>query len=220
MEIKIRLEIHAYAREKLHDWDFDSAPSYGINGPEVMLPLSKKRGVVILFSYDENTSLGDVINFVKSAIWGTSDTEVSAPVSYSFLVEDERYFIADKTKLFRNLLGTYLAPDDTNTITICVLVSCDAGEVASEWPLRFYVHSREAGSHHEPHIHVCDTGHEYEASIRISDGEIIAGELPRKYAKLAKKKILSDQPYFYHCWNTMTDGLQVDINHHYGYIQY
>ena len=49
---------------------------------------------------------------------------------------------------------------------------------------------------------------------------IIAGELPSKYAKMAKKKILSDQEYFYNCWNTMTDGLQVDINHHYGYIKY
>ena len=65
-----------------------------------------------------------------------------------------------------------------------------------------------------------DAGYEYEASIRISDGEIIAGTLPTKLANKAKDKILEDQDYLYHCWNTMTDGLKIDINHHYGYIEY
>lgn len=118
------------------------------------------------------------------------------------------------------ILKKYLDPNNIGTITFSVLVSCDAGGVAREGPLRYFVHSHEAGSHHEPHIHVRDNAYEHEASIRISDGEIIAGELPSKYAKMAKTKILSDQEFFYNCWNTLTDGLQVDINHHYGYIEY
>lgn len=220
MEIKICLEIHAYARERLCDRYFDDAPFYGINGPEVMFPLSQKRGYTCSFQYDATTCVGEVIDFIKMIIWGSIKDDVPAPVSYSFLCKGERYYVHDGEHNFLDLLTAYFDPNGTGIVTVCILVSCDAGEVATEKPLRFFVRSHEAGSHHEPHIHVCDTGHEYEASVRISDGEVIAGKLPRQYAKLAKKKILSDQAYFYHCWNTMTDGLQVDINRHYGYIQY
>lgn len=219
MNIQIKLEIHAFAEEQLCDDCFD-APYYGINGPEIMQPLSVKRNHIMTFQYDSQTSLRELVDAVKHEIWGDSEAETYAPVDYAFLVHDERYYITDDSQYFMKLLPRYLDPDSTGIITFCILVSCDAGDVAREGPLRYYVHSHEAGKHNEPHIHVCDTGHEYEASIRISDGEIIAGELPRKFAKLAKKKILSDQPYFYNCWNTMTDGLQADINHHYGYIQY
>lgn len=220
MNITVKLEIHAYAAEKLCDEVFDDSPYYGIHGPEIILPLSRKRGYVFPFEYEETTIAGDVIKVVKQTVWGDNGEPEMAPTYYSFLRKNERYYITDNTHIFRDLLSRYLDPDNTGHITVCILVSCNAGDVGNEWPLRFYVHSRESGSHNEAHIHVCDVGHRYEASVRISDGEIIAGELPAKYAKLAKRKILSDQAYFYNCWNTMTDGLKVDINHHYGYIQY
>ena len=220
MNIQIKFEIHAFAEEKLCDECFDDAPYYGINGPEIMCPLSVKRNHRMVFQYDTQTSLEDIINAVKHEIWGDSEAQEHAPVNYAFLVHNERYYIADSLKNFLKLLPRYLDPDNTGIITLCILVSCAAGDVAREGPLRYYVHSREAGRHNEPHIHVCDTSHEYEASVRISDGKVIAGYLPRKYEKIAKDKILSDQDYFYECWNTRTDGLQADINHHYGYIAY
>lgn len=220
MNIKIRLEIHAYAEEKLCDEFFDEPPFFGINGPEVMLPLSKKRGHIFHFEYNEETLVRDVMDTVKREIWGTSEGCELAPISYSFLLGSERYYIYDDTRHFGDLVLKILDPSASGYLTVCILVSCDAGDVGSEWPLRFYVHSKESGRHNEAHIHVCDVGHQYEASVRISDGEVIAGNLPKKLAKLAKEKILSDQNYFYNCWNTMTDGLKVDINHHYGYIQY
>lgn len=220
MKIRIKLDIHAYVQEQLCDEVFDDAPWYGINGPEIMGPLSKKRNHEMVFEYTEQTCLSEVVNAVKYEIWGDSKEGEMAGASYSFLVDNERYYIVDEAHNFVDILSKYVDPDQAGIITICVLMSCDAGGVASEGPLRYYVHSHESGSHHEAHIHVRDNAYEYEASIRISDGEIIAGELPSKYAKMAKKKILSDQEYFYNCWNTMTDGLQVDINHHYGYIKY
>ena len=220
MFVKINFDIHAYAKDKLCDHYFDEPPYYGINGPEVMFPLSQKRQYSCFFQYDSTTSVGDVIDFVKEKIWGSLECDVCAPVSYSFIVNNERYYICDMRCSFQHLLQNYLDPNHSGAITVCILVSCNAGEVASEWPLRYFVNSREAGSHHEPHIHVRDVGHKYEASVRISDGEIIAGKLSPKYAKKAKKKILSEQEYFYYCWNTKTDGLKVDINHHFGYIEY
>lgn len=220
MEIKIRLDIHAYAEEQLCDGCFDDPPFYGINGPEVMLPLSKRRNSQISFQYDENTSLIDFLATIKQAVWGADGVSELAPAEYAFLFDGERFYINDERQNFMYLLSKYIDPNSTGTITVSILVSCDAGDVGREGPLRFYVHSRESGRHSEAHIHVCDSGHQFEASIRISDGKIMAGKLPGKLAKLAKKKILSDQEYFYNCWNTMTDGLEVDINHHYGYIQY
>jgi len=220
MKIKIRFDIHAYAEEQLCDEVFDDSPGYGINGPEAMEPLSKMRNHEIDFEYDEQTCLYDVISTIRHEIWGNSKAYEYVSITYAFLVGTERYNIADKAHNFLDVLAKYLNLNHVDVITFSILVSCDAGDVACEGPLRYCVHSCESGSHHEAHIHVRDNAHEYEASVRISDGEVIAGELPSKYAKMAKKKILSDQKYFYKCWNTMTDGLQVDINHHYGYIKY
>ena len=220
MNVTVRLEIHAYAENALCDRVFDEPPFYGINGPKIMRPLSEKRGHIFCLKYDKDTHVGDIIDAVKQVVWGKDGEPAWSPTLYSFLHNNERYYIINRSQNFDALLHKFLDPDRTGHITVCILVSCDAGDVGSEWPLRFYVHSRESGSHNEAHIHVCDVGHRYEASVRISDGEIIAGALPRKLAKLAKKKILSDQEYFYNCWNTLTDGLKVDINHHYGYIQY
>lgn len=220
MEIKIKLEVHAYAEEKLCDEVFDDPPFYGINGPEIMVPLRNKRDYVTQFEYNNNTRVVDAINAVKYEVWGRNGEIEWAPTSYSFLVDGERYYIDNDECNFSELILKYLDPNHTGTITVGILVSCNAGDVGGAWPLRFYVRSHESGSHHEAHLHVRDVGHQYEASVRISDGEIIAGKLPRKLARLAKESVLADQEYFYKCWNTMTDGLKVDINHHYGYIQY
>lgn len=48
MHISIKIEVHAYAEEKLCDESFDDAPFYGINGPEIMLPLNKIRDQILL----------------------------------------------------------------------------------------------------------------------------------------------------------------------------
>lgn len=220
MNIRIKLDIHAFVQEHLCDEVFDDAPDYGLHGPEIMYPLSKKRNSELVFEYDTSTCLDDIINTVKYEIWEDSAIREYVDAIYAFSVDNERYYIEDSSRNFVDLLSKYLDPNNIGTIIFSILISCNAGAVACEGPLRYYVRSHEFGSHHEAHIHVSDNAHEYEASVRISDGEIIAGELPSKYAKMAKKKILSDQEYFYNCWNTMTDGLQVDINHHYGYIKY
>ncbi|MPM46233.1 hypothetical protein SDC9_92931 [bioreactor metagenome] len=220
MHINIKIEVHAYAEEKLCDECIDDAPFYGIIGPEIMLPLSKIRGQILTFEYDNQTTLNDLKNAIFFFVYGDTNVDDSLPISFSFLVGGERYYFGEDTAKLSFIVSKYLGTEHSGQIVVCLLVSCDAGDVATEWPLRFFVHSRESGSHNDAHIHVCDTGHQYEASIRISDGKVIAGKLPSKFERLAKKRILSDQDYFYDCWNKKTDGLKVDINHHYEYIQY
>ena len=140
---------------------------------------------------------------------------------FSFITNSERMYIGDPKTNFPFLLGKYLDQKHSNHITVCILVCCDAGAVGPrEGELRYFFHSSEAGEHHEPHIHVQHTGHQFEASVKISDGEILAGELPGKFAKKAKKEILDHQQYYYECWNKLTDGLEVDVNHGRHLIQY
>lgn len=82
------------------------------------------------------------------------------------------------------------------------------------------MHSREEGKHNRSHVHVRTTSYEYEVSIDIENGEVLAGKMPGKQLRCAKEKILSDKNYFMKCWNELTDGLQPDIDKHYGYLKY
>lgn len=216
--ISVKYDIHSYVEEKLCDQYFDEPYAFGIAGPEIMKPLRDKRNTSFVFEYDESTTVNSLICAAKRDVWGNPEFR---PVNtdFAFYANGERYYPKYSVNLAL-LLKKYLDRKMTGEITLSILVSHDAGEVASEYPLRYSVYSHEAGKHNEPHIHVRDIGHKYDASVRISDGKVIAGELPPKLEKMAKKKILSDQAFFFECWNTMTDGLHVDINKHFGLIKY
>ena len=216
--ITIKLDAHAYEEEKLCDSVFDQPPFYGINGPEIMEPLSKCRGMAFQLTYDAATTLADVMKHALSEIWNGEEIDPGR-TQYAFLARGERFFVCNESRSFASMLK-YLDPDYTGCVTFCALISCDAGEVEGIYPLRFFFRSHEAGKHHVPHVHVRDAEHCYDASVRIADGEVIAGYLPSRFAKLAKQQILSEQKYYYKCWNTMTDGLVVDLNNRFGFIQY
>lgn len=218
MQVKIFYDIHAFAEEQIRDDYFDRGAC--IHGQEIISLLNRKRGSFFVFKFDESTSLGDVISAIKRDLQVDVPELCRIPLRFGFLYQGERYYINDNNSSFSIAKQKYFAPKNEDTITACVLLSCDAGDVGYEYPLRFYVHSRESGSHSIPHIHVRDVGHQYEASISIETGEVIVGELPSKLSKIARREILSKQKYYFECWNTQTDGLSVDINHHLGIIQY
>lgn len=218
MQVKIVYDIHAFAEEKLRDDYFDRGTC--IHGPEIISLLNQKRGSYFILEFDDNTSLGDVISAIKCDLQVETEELRRMPLRYGFLYNGERYFINDRLCHFSIVKQKYLAPNNEDHVTACILLSCDAGDVGYEYPLRFYVHSREAGSHSIPHIHVRDVRHRHDASISIETGEVIVGKLPSKLAKIAKKEILSKQEYYIECWNTQTNGLNVDINHHLGIIKY
>lgn len=220
MLLNVIFEVHAYAEEKLCDEQLEPESDYGINGPDVMVPLAVKRGTTMPFSYSENTTVGELLEAIKSEIWEEPDDDFIAPVKYGFLHEGERYYVENENANLRLLLKNYLDPEGTGNITACLLVSCDAGAVFERYPLRFFVPSRESGRHHEPHIHVSVAGKDCEASFRISDGKCIVGHLPGRLERLAKETILEHQDYFKKCWETKTNGLIPDINHHLKIIGY
>lgn len=218
MNLCIYLEVHAYAEDELCDEVFDDAPFYGINGPEIMHPLAINRGTHFNLDYNEHTLTKDIVLAIKKKL-GYDNLEISAPVRYSFLVGTERYYF-DFNADFSSLLTKYLDPDNTGSITVGLLVSCNAGDVGREDGLRYFVHSRESGRHNLPHIHVEDAGHNYEVSLAIETGDLLAGHMPGKLLKKARKKLDKEKSYFMDCWVKMTDGLVPDINHHFGSIGY
>lgn len=58
---------------------------------------------------------------------------------------------------------------DTEVVDIQLLVSADAGTVFDDDGIRYYMHSRETGSHNIPYIHV-DIRHEASGSFSLIDG--------------------------------------------------
>lgn len=86
------------------------------------------------------------------------------------------------------------------------------GDVWREGQIRYYMQSSEAGSHNTPHVHV-NIAHTASASISIIDGTILAGKIPQKYKSEITQKVRRNREYLIQCWNTMTDGINVDINY-------
>lgn len=220
MKTILAIETHIYAEEVLKDDILDSSlpddiQSCGILGPKIVLPLRRNKYCELDFEYTEKTTLSEV----KEAVLERLES-VDSPVKIAFFIENERYWIGDINARLSNLIQKYLDTNNVGKIRIGAYVSADAGAVWQEGKLRYFMHSREAGKHNRPHVHVRTVSNDYEASIDIESGIVLAGKLPGKLLRAAKKKILSDKKYFIKCWNEMTDGLCPDINRHYGYIKY
>ena len=214
--VRIVLDIHAHALGQCCDEYFEEKTGYGIHGEEVMRPLAEARKRAFYFEYDESTTLAQLAETIQGKIQLNG---LFFWVNLAFMYNGERLFFSSKSSMkFSYIYNKYF--DNESVLDISLLISCDAGEVMSNYPLRFFVHSREAGKHFKPHVHVEDVGHKYEASIDIVNGKVVAGELPGKLKKQATKVILDNQVFFLDCWNKMTDGLFVDINRHMGFIEY
>ena len=211
MVIDIKYEAHMFSEEKLRDDYFERGEC--IHGREIVEILDSARKRSFKFEYSEETTLMDLVNAVKHNIGVDREDMKSMPLRYSFIRDGERYYIDNPEKDLIPALK-HITQSDGKTVAMCILLSCDAGTVQGIDPLRFYFNSRESGSHNKPHVHVRDTQYRYNASISLEDGEVLAGKLPKKLAKLAKEKIIADREFYLKCWNTMTDGLKVDVDHH------
>lgn len=124
---------------------------------------------------------------------------------YLVRIDDPLLCIADISK--------YITVNDE--LNICFVFSNQAGDIWTDDGLRYYMPSRESGSHNKPHIHV-DYRHESHASICIGDGSLLSGSMPSKALREARKKIFENQEFLLRYWNEKTDGLSVDINSYLG----
>ena len=220
MFTRITICAHAYAEDEIHDEYFES-DDFGIVGPEVMLPLCKVRGNVVEYQYNETSELINLDEWLSEYIWGNECDIGRMSSLFCFLSLDDRFYIEDPHANLSFIINKYLDPLGTGNIKVCYLVSYNAGAVGPKnGPLRYRMHSREHGKHNQPHVHVRTADFEFDASIAIEDGEVLAGELPAKLLREARKEILSRKEYYYKCWNTLTDGLSVDVDYRLGRVGY
>lgn len=220
MKVILVIETHIYAEEKLIDDLLDNSlpndiQSCGILGPEIVLPLRRNRHCELEFEYTEETTLKEVREAVIERLESTESF-----VEIAFFSGEERYWIGNINARLDTLLTKYLDTKNLGRIRVGAYVSADAGAVCREGALRYDVHSHESGKHNRPHVHVRTVSSDYEASIDIENGAVLAGNLPGKLLKIARKKILSDKGYFMKCWSEETDGLRPDIDKHYGCIKF
>lgn len=221
ISIKVRIDAHIYAEEKLCD-DFFYNPSVVryISPPKLMLPLLEFRGKIISVNVEDNSSIAAFERILKTVIWGNNWRRISAGVETFYSVGQYRAEIVKRRVKFKSLLDEYLDPAQSGLINISFLVNEDAGEVLTVDNLRFYMHSNEQG-HNIPHVHVLDKNTYNECSISIIDGKKLTdSEFRSKDLRNAQRIIKEKQEFMFYCWNTMTNGIKIDINHQLGFIKY
>ena len=219
--VKISGTIHFYCEDQICDEAF-FAPDNDTSGVipmTIMIPLRGKRFFECDVVYSGQTTVGEVLEQIVDSFNLDEDYLINEATVY-FLGENDRFNVFDRGINFLFLKNKYFDPDKTDKISIEILIGVDAGCVDEYETLRFYFHSKESGSHNEPHVHVCNLSREYEASISLVTGKLLAGEMPRKLLKKARKRIKDRQWDFLNWWNALTDGLKVDVNHSLGLIEY
>jgi diadenosine tetraphosphate (Ap4A) HIT family hydrolase len=107
-----------------------------------------------------------------------------------------------------------------DTIEIQLLLCMDAGSVFEDDGIRYYMNSREAGKHNEPHVHV-DIRHETSGSFSIITGKKLSkGKIKTSDVRKIQMMIANHQAELINFWNEHTDGLTVDLDQAFGLIGY
>lgn len=231
MNYTFYITVHVYAEGKLDDSVLAlHSKKYGIVGKEIIAPLRKINGkeyciknVQDIFKVDE------LWNWIDYKLYGNSLKAENNNI-LNFLQE---YNIVEKYLIFNHLRYTIedtnkpllyylhkMGISETETINIQLLISADAGTIFKDDGIRYYMHSKEAGKHNTPHVHV-DIRHEVSGSFSIIDGKQLSdGKIKKNDIKKIERMIMNKNKEFLKYWDEHTDGLTVDLNQALGLIQY
>lgn len=220
-EISVKIHVHAYGEDTLCDEILDDYLSRcGVNPPNSINPLYNMRDQTARIAINENTSSEEFLNKLYFSIWGDNWANLAIGQVYFELIDNCRAEIDNPNVNFSYLLDKYLDPNKSNLIQVSFYVCTDAGDVLKYENLRFYMPSKEKG-HNKPHVHIEDTKTGNTCSVCILDGEKLAGDVFRQKDLRKAQHIISEKrEFFIECWNKLTDGLKVDINHELGLIKY
>lgn len=130
-----------------------------------------------------------------------------------FIANKHIISVLSKDYLLDNFMMKYIK---SSTLKAIFVMNNAAGDVFRDDGLRYYFNSHEAGKHHVPHIHV-DYFHEKSGVYSILTGERMKGNIPRKIDKKIKERIMNNQRMLAEWWNNQTDGIDIDLNHEFGY---
>lgn len=174
--------------------------------------LKKLNKFVFTFIPNPRSTLVDVAEEIVKRIELDPQKFIEFRVPIYILENLELVEIEDPTIPLSTISKYY---DISKALHIFFVLSNQAGDIWVEDGLRYYMHSKEAGRHNLPHIHV-DYKHECSATISLYDGKMVDGDMPRRVMKRASKKIMDNQRYLMECWNKLTDGLRIDLNVYFG----
>ncbi|MGN0383843.1 MAG: DUF4160 domain-containing protein [Eubacterium sp.] len=228
----IHISVHVYAEEKLADNVLTPhSKNYGIHGKEIIGPLRKINGKNFLINnVQPQYSVGELWDWIEQKLYKDSmityydirvlDFVREYNVVHKFLIfHNLRYRVDDLSKPLLYYLKKMNASND-EVVNIELLICSDAGSIFEDDGIRYYMHSRESGKHHVPHVHV-DIRHEEDGAFSLVDGSQLSdGKIKNKDKKRIRQMILSHQKELLQYWNLHTDGLTADLNQSLGLIQY
>ncbi len=165
----------------------------------------------IKFYYNEETMIKDLfllfnkkfdnLNQKQNEItYNKINTDRNLKYLYRLVHENDLIFVFDLRTKIHKIIDVF----NSKALTFLLTIFIEKGAIIhNEKGMKFYIHSKESGKHHLPHIHVVYNGNE--ASIALN-GETLAGYLPKKKLKKAKEIIEVNKESFLCKWNTLSDG--------------
>lgn len=233
MNYRIRLTAHVYSEEELRDDLYldNNSTNYGVVGEEIIAPLKAVNGHEIsienvpdAFSTRELWDLLDHMLYekVESSYFDNvlSFVQRSQSVEKYLCFNGLRYTVWALDKPLLELLHA-MGHNESEPVEVQLLVCADAGEVGRDDGIRYFIRSKEAGQHNEPHVHV-DIQHTESGTFSLITGEQLQKEekVKEKNARKIKDMIFKHQKEWLKYWNEHTDGLSVDLNQVLGLINY
>lgn len=231
MNYRFYITVHVYAEERLDDRVLRlHSKNYGIHGKDIIAPLRKINGKeYCIKNVQDMFSVEELWKWIDFKLYGNS----LKSQNNNILDFVEEYNIVKKYLIFNNLRYTVedtnkpllyylhkMGISETETINIQLLINSDAGSIFEDDGIRYYMHSKEAGKHNTPHVHV-DIRHEVSGSFSLIDGKQLSdGKIKKSDVKKIKRMIINKKKEFIKYWNEHTDGLTVDLNQALGLIQY
>lgn len=165
------------------------------------------------FEYKNSSSFEDLVRALFDVIGFKYELAFEyGPLPLNILVNDKLIYVENLNFNFEDFINKY---GIESGLKVFLIYMNQAGSIWKDDGVEYYMNSKESGSHNRPHVHI-DYNHEYEASIAIDNGDILAGKIPGKILKIARKRIADEKEFLFECWNTKTDGLKIDINHYFG----
>lgn len=117
-----------------------------------------------LYGNSQCAEVGNILDFVQ---------EYNILEKY-LVFKDLRYTITDTSRPLLYYLDR-MNKSIVETINLQLLVSADAGTVFEYDGIRYYMHSREAGRHNMPHVHV-DIRHDVFGTFSLIDDSMLDGD--------------------------------------------
>jgi hypothetical protein len=165
------------------------------------------------FNYDDGSTFDDLVKTLFKEIGFIYELAfIYGPLPLNIYVNGLLIYVENMNYNFELFINKNNVKSD---LEIFLIYNSQAGSIWREDGIEYFMYSKEAGKHQRAHVHI-DYKHDYDASIAIDDGEVLDGKIPSKILRVVRDRIEENKEFLYNCWNSMTDGLPVDINHYLG----